>query len=499
MKKILLSLLVAVASLSAYAAEATVTTLDFANPSSMGYTNPVGTTGEAQYTLIDVTKGITVAPIQIDFTNKEGAIASNSAKFWNGATFIDLRIYKGATITFKTTNGNNITKMVFSCNAVAAAMFDSGSYVYDSTTKLGTWTGDAATVKIAPTATIKLYNAEISTSPAGALAAPVITPNGGTFYGPTAVTMSCPTDGATIKYSIDGADAVTYSGEFQITKSCQIIAQSFLGSEKSILTTADFVIETVPGIDNIAAFYLLENDAAAQFKAPLTAVAQIGNNLIVKDNTGFMLIYGATGKTYNNGDVIAAGVKGKVALYGNQKQLNPIAESFADGVAGNAVAPTVVTTATIEALDQYLNHYIVIKDATLTLVEGKTRNYTIADAAGTFAAYDNYKIDMTALEAGAKYDIIGVAGQFNTTKQVNIISFGKSGAVDGVTAQATTIVANFGTIDINAAEDAQALVVNAAGQIVASKAVTTGANTIAVAPGFYIVKVGATVAKVIVK
>ncbi|MEG0559598.1 MAG: T9SS type A sorting domain-containing protein, partial [Muribaculaceae bacterium] len=63
----------------------------------------------------------------------------------------------------------------------------------------------------------------------------------------------------------------------------------------------------------------------------------------------------------------------------------------------------------------------------------------------------------------------------------------------------TSIVAVNGAININAEKASEVLVVDAAGKVVAQKAIVAGENTIEVAGGFYIVKVANKVAKVIVK
>ena len=64
---------------------------------------------------------------------------------------------------------------------------------------------------------------------------------------------------------------------------------------------------------------------------------------------------------------------------------------------------------------------------------------------------------------------------------------------------ASRVEAGYNVINVNAAEDAQVTIVNSVGQVLVSKAVTAGANAIPVSAGFYLVKVGDVVTKVVVR
>lgn len=68
-----------------------------------------------------------------------------------------------------------------------------------------------------------------------------------------------------------------------------------------------------------------------------------------------------------------------------------------------------------------------------------------------------------------------------------------------VESASSIVAAGDKAINIDAAENAQVLVVNAGGQVVVNKAITAGANTIDVPAGFYVVRVNNAVTKVIIK
>lgn len=349
--------------------------------------------------------------------------------------------------------------------------------------------------------------------PVGTVATPTITPNGGTFYrgldAPVHVTISCATEGAVITYTLeDGGDALAYpEGGFDISESCTVYAVATLGDKTSAMATAEFVIEDLPGLDNISAFYELEAGAAASFKSPMTVVYQNGKNLITMDATGYMLTFGTLGKTYNQGDVIPAGVKGAVAEYNGNLQLVPEVESFADATETQTVTPTLIEAGDLETLVPYPYHYVTLKNVNIT--SASARNYTISDASGECAGYDQYyinydsqnKVNIVEPDASKKYDVVGIASAYKGAKQILLISYTEveGSGVDAVNAAATTVVAEYGTINITTPAAARALVVNVAGQVVVDKAVAAGSTTLSINPGFYIVKVGAKVVKVYVK
>lgn len=86
----------------------------------------------------------------ITFTATKGSNTSNAPKYYsNGAS---LRLYTGNTYTI---SANNITKiefnLVFDDNGKAGSKMDivsgGGSYSYDSSSKVGTWTGEAGSIQ----------------------------------------------------------------------------------------------------------------------------------------------------------------------------------------------------------------------------------------------------------------------------------------------------------------------------------------------------------------
>ncbi len=78
------------------------------------------------------------------------------------------------------------------------------------------------------------------------VAMPVITPDEGTYYNKVDVTISCATDGATIYYTTDGADAseqsILYEGTFTLTSSATVKAVAIKDGLRSVQAIAEYVI-----------------------------------------------------------------------------------------------------------------------------------------------------------------------------------------------------------------------------------------------------------------
>ena len=139
MKKLLLSIFAAVA---AFGVSATDVTFDYAKPAEL---NPAQTPTEydSQGTGVTISDVVFTAGDVTMVTTK----GSTDARLWtlqDGAT--QMRLYKGATITFKVTEGNVITKIVLNSGNTNfnTLTVTPGEVAFDD--KVGTWTGKASTV-----------------------------------------------------------------------------------------------------------------------------------------------------------------------------------------------------------------------------------------------------------------------------------------------------------------------------------------------------------------
>jgi len=147
-------------------------------------------------------------------------------------------------------------------------------------------------------------------------------------------------------------------------------------------------------VENIKAFIdLADTQNAVIVKGDVTAVGQYGNALYVKDATGWLQIYGATGQTYKNGDVIPGGFSGKFTLYGNDvPEMQAPLEGFQAAKSTVApVEPSVVIVADVDA--EPINSYVEVRGAKISAVNGK--NATLSDASGELPIYNNNGVTLT--------------------------------------------------------------------------------------------------------
>lgn len=337
--------------------------------------------------------------------------------------------------------------------------------------------------------------------------APTFSLTSGTYEGTQSLALNCETEGATIYYTVNGGETQTYANNaIELTEGeyAFVVWAEKDGMTKSSEVTANYTIVAPLVANSIAEFLTLgaENtDREITLNCDLTVTYQGGGNdnnrdLYVKDPAGQgLLIFSYENPLLNNGNVIPAGLKGKLKDYNGLPELvEPV--YFGEVTSGEEVAPEVFTAAAITAND--LSKYIVLNDVSLTALENK--NGTLTDASGDVVIRDNgyceYPTDLSK-----KYDVTVVVAIYKETIQVYPVEIVEhtSSSVNDAVANEFKAVAVANGIEVNVAEAGLVSVYNAAGQLVANVNVAEGATTINVAGGFYIVKAGNNVAKVLVK
>lgn len=486
MKKILLSIMLAVASIGmGSAAEAT---FDFTNPISLGFLIP------------DVGAGISVDKVMVSgdvsiTCGDNGTTPSNPTRFWGGTKAIDLRAYKNATFTL-TAKGNNITSIVIKGAKITNTLMSFNSGAYDK----GTWTGSSASVVITILGTVNFDSFVVTTISASGVASPVFAPAGGEFYSAQNVELTCPTEGATIYYTTDGSAPSTastpYTAPIAVSATTTIKAIASKGGVNSDVAEATYTIKSIPEVADIAAF--LATNTSGQTKtdlykivSPVKVLFQSKPYLYVTDNTAYMQVYGQIDNMYKNGDVIPAGITGSIAYYGGLPQMTPDVASFVAATDGPAINPEDKTVEELSA--EIINHYILLKKITVN-----TTDKTLTDVTGSIAYFNRFT-GVDAPTDNKEYDVWGIMTSFNGTLQIFPTKFAVSSGIESTENAATSILGRSGAIDINVTSDARVLVVNTLGQTIVDRAVVAGENSINVANGLYIVKVGNSVKKVVVR
>lgn len=412
-----------------------------------------------------------------------------------------IRVYKGATFSVKSVNGESITGIVISCVSTHCADIIVGgeTVAADTETKTITWTGNVSEfVANSDIAQIRIKSIMVTYGQPAAVITPEFSPAGGTYYAAQEIALSCKTDGATIYYTTNGDEPTTastvYTAPIKVETTTTIKAIASKGNDLSDVASATYNMAV--SVDNIAKFYELGKDAAVEFVNPVNVLYQNGIYLFVQDATGALQIYGAVGQTYKNGDVIPAGFQGVVGEFAGALQLgSPVQASFKAGTTGATIAPTIVTAA--QVTNDMANRLIKIGNVSVAS-DGKS----ITDASGSLNIYSRFT-DVTIPQDEKKYDITAIVNLRNGDIQLFPTNFTESQNV-GITGTESdnaiaTVFAGDKAIKIDAAESAQVLVVNTVGQVVASKTIAAGANTVEVPAGLYLVKVNNAVTKVIIK
>ena len=335
--------------------------------------------------------------------------------------------------------------------------------------------------------------------------APTFSLTSGTYEGTQSLSLNCETEGATIYYTMNGGETQTYADAIELTEGNEYAFVAWAekdGMTKSSEVTANYTIVAPLVANSIAEFLTLgaENtDRVITLNCDLTVLFQGGGegtrDLYVKDATGKgLFIYEYNNPQFNKGDVID-GVKGKYKDFnGTIEMVSPVY-----GVVKETVEVAPVTVDASQLTVDNVNEYVVVNNVELSEINGA--NATLNDETATLALYNKYNACTYPEELNKKYFVTGIVSVYNNAVQIYPleITVDTESSVNDAVANEFKAVAVANGIEVNVAEAGLVSVYNAAGQLVANVNVAEGATTINVAGGFYIVKAGNNVAKVLVK
>ena len=205
--------------------------------------NPTGTGSTASDTNVSMTlDGVTIS-------STKGALGRTD----------NFRFGQGATVTV-TSEVGNITKVEFTSTANYGAQYgpdllSGDGYSAQSGSKVGTWTGNAASFSLSASAQVRCSQIVVTIggeAPVETLKAPVFDPaDGATFTGESMqVSLSCATENANIQWFYGTPDAPEsnyyyYQEPFNVYETCTLTAYSYKGDEMS-----DYVTVHYTKIDN---------------------------------------------------------------------------------------------------------------------------------------------------------------------------------------------------------------------------------------------------------
>ena len=371
------------------------------------------------------TKGTSTQASAADQMTKDGVtISCTAAAFGVTGTAENTYAYRFAKNSTTTiTSTRKITKIVFTCipkvgsNSYGSDGFDaastSGLSLSDDQTT-ATWTGDATEVQlVAKNHQVRAPKIVVTVEGEEGVSAPKFSMAAGTYYKPISVEITTSTTGATIKYALNGGAEQTYSSAITISENTTLTAYAEKDGKKSTTTEAVYEFATATAVANIAAYKAVEDGTQVIFQNPVTVLAQYNKNIFAQDATGQMLIFGSTGQTYKNGDVIPAGFTGKKTTYNGEPELSVYeTDGFQPAASNSPVEPEIAQSVDIDA--SYFGKLVLMQNVTIANINKS--NFTISDGAGQVPGYNSMGAKLPTEEeaAATTYNVTGIVGSYRT-------------------------------------------------------------------------------------
>jgi hypothetical protein len=257
---------------------------------------------------------------------------------------------------------------------------------------------------------------------------PVISPSNGSVTSPVTVSISSATEGATIYYTTDGTDPTTastlYADPFILSATTTVKAFAVKGGfDDSEIATKTYTFPAT--VANIAAFNALSANDVATITGEVTVVYQNGTNLFIQDESGWLIVYGATTKTFTNGDRIT-GLTGSFALYQNAPELVLISGlAIPDAVAGDEAEAFVIDPANLsnpEDINRYVEFSDVVVAADFTYSTSEVTEGSIVVGNGTMTIRNHYKLFSGSYTTGSHLKIKGIVKTYQSAFSIYVLS-----------------------------------------------------------------------------
>lgn len=323
-----------------------------------------------------------------EYTMVKTDVSITNTKFYGNTGYA--HFYANGTTTITPDNGVTITQVVLTASATSYNGYQSSGTITASTGSVSgstsstivTWTGSASNAfTITNNKQIRWTSIVVTYTPSGdtpTCVAPTFSPAAGTYSQAQNVTISTTTEGATIYYTLDGTDPTTLSSEYSealtISETTTVKALAAAdGYNNSSVATAIYTISTPLTIAEVR-----EQGTGSVFTQGIVTSC-VGTTGYIQDNTAAICVYGSS--------LI---VGDEIIVAGTLSTFNGLLEITSPQVtvlsSGNAVTPTVMTIADINA-DDYTSSssiqglYVTIEEATVTAISGS--NTTIAQGSNT--------------------------------------------------------------------------------------------------------------------
>lgn len=428
-----------------------------------------------------------------------GPLMFNST--YNNTT--DLRFYKGSSMVFSTSNGEAIKQIAFTSNGKLAITTETeGDYIGDTYETFVPKT-PSGEITFSVTDKAQIYKIVVTTESGTVVCAtPTFLPVAGELFKPTNITINCVTEGADIYYTTDGStpskSSIQYTSPFEINSGVTITAIAYKGESSSLTNSAAYTFPAYTNVANIAGFIANSSvDELVKINTAVTAVYQSGKYLYVKDNSGYALVYGDLTSTFAPGEQILQGIVGSPYSHYGNLQFMPKATTFESLNTFVTVEPQEVSIA--DCTLALVNHYVIGKKWTVKITKsGNDKIYTLTDAFGnTMPVFERFK-NITMPDEDGTYDVTGFVNTYDGTLQMYPTNFDKKAGITDASIN-NSIYGATESVRIISTETGIAEIYNLGGQLASYTPITEGENSIALNPGFYIVKIGSKISKVIVR
>ena len=377
----------------------------------------------------DVTKDKSASadPGKVSITKDGVTIATTQGIFGNGLQY---RIYKNQTFTAISTEGN-IQKIEFTCTANGTSKEGpgcftnptSGTYTYEG--KIGTWTGDAASVSLIASLNqvraTKIVVTLGSTDP-NAVAAPVIT--GQTEFDTTTEVTINAGEGASVYYTLDGTEpsaaSTAYTAPFTIDKSCTVSAIAIKGENKSEVVKKEFKKVELEEVTIASLNTLTADKTNLLLRLNNAKVVYVdGSTLHLREGDKALMFYNSPIKMAKNA-VVSGTVKVDYDNYYGIHEVKGNAMTNADNLtiteSTEEAQPVVATIADVLALKHIADLVEFQNVQIVSEVSGTKTSYFAVSGTDKIQLYGNDKVVKDFAGDGKAYNVAGVFNNIYSKK-----------------------------------------------------------------------------------
>ena len=250
------------------------------------------------------------------------------------------------------------------------------------------------------------------------------------------VTITCPTEGAHIGYTIDGTEpgiddetgdpigtTMEYTEPFTITESCTV--KAFAGADHMLLSGVVSLECKVAGdydFETIAELNALATTTATSFSGHLTnavvSYVPATNTAIIKDATG-SVTYFKTGHGLKQGQTFTGDITVTLQLYSNFSEITVISATFTGDE--TVVEPeTLALSSLVGNYSTYQNAYVKVENLEVTSVSTSDSgsNVNVTDGTNTYVVFTN-KFS-SSVSVGDVITAIGTVTKYQTTEEIKV-------------------------------------------------------------------------------